>query len=1025
MNLQWGLNHAANMENVAGDLSYPATVEKVVSQALSLSDLSLMRQMSKLLKCEVRVISIDKLKVEQVASCCDTVGLIVSLLQDGDSWCLLQHTKESEIEKGRRIDSRGFPFRCVPEMKEFDVLVWDVPTSMLRIPLIMQSPGSLSTGQLLSSHLQSVTQSHNPSVLPSIRNSTLQSSFRGQKRSLEHLLVNDLKVLDQARTTDNSLANVRMKTSRALDGIAELESLSDLHVALESVSKQFVESNWFVGDYKLKALDNLYYLERLMKNVASKLAKTITTLKTDNSGLKSKSTTLESTSMKLQSLESKLTGCEIELKKYRLKDTEMREYYEAQLRKEKLRQVQLEVEVDNLKSNLKEIAKAGDREHLVEQLNDIRLKYRQTVSEYTAALEQRETKISQLMQEKGIIKQELQSLNSFKENFESIMRENQEKLEKQQTEKEKLREQIWEATERLEMYLEETRNDRASLKQARVEYNKLDIQLSEAKNKLSQIELNIMVGNLTLNSENVAVVSLDDPLFAMVREAPVSAANNLLLGLPKDNIDHTSHAENIADVSEVDLGIYRFNRPTFAGLMHIPNTSQIALQLPFSNWLELTIRGIFDSKYYEHLMCYDETGRIPSRFPEFVYGWFSTFEIDEKTHQVIASELWWRRDAAERSRLNLLLALKNDKVRKIWEVVSFLEFLNEDCMLDELGFYLHCRNMLFQGPQLALSTGRFSALHYVSYLRVCEVVDRVMYKISTKERSELKGLLLTKTRNRKNKLTVEASLALRVMLEYYRREKKCRVIVVKELFDKAPKTDGGIDFDAFRDICTNINHDMSEAAMAKFYRECWILGNGRMDATVFLLMANETPFFFKALRLKGEWDAPPLDEKTEIDGTAGEYAQRMADAYSDYKKMSKNYINLLKEAFSSMGCSDLMHHLKLLEDSIKRKCRGNPEDFNGRNLTDIYKAFWRIFIELKLAYQQANYSHIEYEDDYRDLRKSCSAFLDRLLHIHMQKISTNRAIRLIQKNWRDRSRKSINVLTTVIKGAHMFKKPLK
>lgn len=748
-------------------------------------------------------------------------------------------------------------------------------------------------------------------------------------------------------------------------------------------------------------------------------------MKAENTTLKGKAASLESTSVKLQSLESKLTGCEIELRKYRLKDTETREYFESQLRKEKLRQVQLEAEVEGLKSNLKEIAKAGDREHLVEQLTDLRVKYRQTVSEYSAALEQRETHISKLHHEKGVLMQELKSLNSFKENFESIMKQNQLKLAQQEAEKESLREQIWETKERLEMYTEETRNDRSALKVARSEYLKLEISMNEVKNKLSQLELNIMVGNVTLNSENVAVVSLDDPLFQFVREAQAHLANNLLLGIPRDNLDHTQHHDKQADVSEIDLGIYKFNRPSFAALVRIPNVAQLALQLPFNNWLELTIRGIFDSKYYEHLMSFDETGRTPSRFPEFVYGWFSSFEIDEKTHQVVASELWWRREAAERARLNLLLALKNDKVRKIWEIVTFIEFLQEDLMLDELGFYLHCRNMLFQGPQLALSTGRFSALHYVSYLRACEVVDRVMYKITVKERSELKGLLLAKTRNRANKLTVESSLALRVMLEYYRREKKCRVIVVKELFDAAPKSDGAIEFESFRDICLNINHEMSESALARFYRECWILGNGRMDSTVFLLMANETAFFYRALRLKGEWDAPPLNEKTEIDGTAGEYAQRMADAYTDFRKMSKNYITLLKEAFASMGCSDLTHHLKLLEDSIKRKCRGNPEDYNGRNLTDIYKAFWRIFIELKLAFQQSNYSHIDYEEDYKDLRKSCSAFLDRLLHVHMQKISTNRAIRLIQKNWRDRSRKSIGVLATVIKGAQLFKKPLR
>jgi hypothetical protein len=402
-------------------------------------------------------------------------------------------------------------------------------------------------------------------------------------------------------------------------------------------------------------------------------------------------------------------------------------------------------------------------------------------------------------------------------------------------------------------------------------------------------------------------------------------------------------------------------------------------------------------------MCFDETGRTPSRFPEFVYGWFSQFEINSKTRQVMVSEDWWRTEAVDRSRLNLLLALKSEKSRKSWEVVTFTEFLQEDLMLDELRFYLHCRALLFQGPQLKVSTGRFSALHYVSFVRVCEVIDRVMYKISSEERSQLKDQLQEKTRSKKNKITVEASLALRVMLEYYRREKKCRVILIKQLFEAAPKRDGVVGFHSFREICLNINHDLSETDLARFYRECWVLGHGRMDAHIFLLLANESPFFFRALRLRGEWDTPPINEHAQIDPTAGEYAQRMADGFRDFKRMSRSKLGLLKDTFTMMGCSEVMHHLKLLEESLNRKCQGNPEDYNGRSFTDLYKALWRLLVEMKLAYQQFNVSHIDYENDYLDIRKSCKAFIDKIMEANLNKIATDQAIQLIRENWRGRS----------------------
>jgi hypothetical protein len=1022
------------MELVAGQIPLPLTVEDWACSSLTGLQLSQLSQLARLLKCEIRTLTLDKLKIEQVSVCCDRVGIVVSLFQDGLSWSLLQHSKEAELEKGRKVNVKGFPFRCRAESQEFIMTDWEVPITTGRMTLTIQSPGSLSTGHLLSSPHSNGLQSPRPSLLPSIRNSTVLSSLRSTKPVLgsEHILVNELKVLDQARTYDGSQTSLRVKTARTLEGVKELQSMSDLQVAMESVSKQvlsmqFVESPWFQGECKLKALDNLYYLEKLLKDAAGQLIRLFGDLKADNAGMKTKVAGLEATVHKLLSFESKLVGCETELRKCKQRDTEAKHYFEAHQRKDKLKQVQLEAEVDSLKNSLMEITQTGSREMLVEQLTDLRVKYRQTVSEYTAAMDQRETKISQLIQEKGIIRQELQSLNDFKENFEAIMKENQLKLAHEQAAKEKLREQVREVTERLLMYTDETRNDRAALKQAKHDCHKLDLQCSEAKNKLSQLEFDITVGNvITLSSDSVAVVDLNDPLFASVREAPVSSANNLLYGLPREPVA-TGEEEDVKapDVSEVDLSLYKFNRPSFAGLIRIPNMSQLKLQLPFNNWVELTIRGILDSKYYEHLMCFDDSGRVPSRFPEFVYGWFSSFKVDEKTHQVVASELWWGKEAAERARLNLLLALKNDKLKKVWEIMTFIEFLQEDFMIDELGFFLHCRAMLFEGPQLTLSTGRFSALHFVSYLKVCEVVDRVMHKISARERQEIRDLLMSKTRNKANKLTIEASLALRVMLEYYRREKKCRVIVVKQLFEAAPKTEGIVDFQAFKEICLNLNHDFSETSLARYYRECWILGNGRMDASVFLLMANETAFFYRALRLKGNWEAPPLNENTEIDATAGEYPERMAEAYNHFSKMSKNYIRLIKDAFTAMGCSEFTHQLKLLEDSLKRKCRGNPEDYNGRNLADIYRALWRLLEEMKLAYQEYNYSHTEYVSDIKDLSKPCSAFFNTLQQLNLQKISTNRLIRQIQKNWRVKSRKEIGVLATVIKGVSRFKKALK
>jgi hypothetical protein len=64
------------------------------------------------------------------------------------------------------------------------------------------------------------------------------------------------------------------------------------------------------------------------------------------------------------------------------------------------------------------------------------------------------------------------------------------------------------------------------------------------------------------------------------------------------------------------------------------------------------------------------------------------------------------------------MALEQEKVRRMWEIYTFREFLMEEMTRDEMGFYLHCRFMLFEGPQLSHSAGRYSMAHFVLLSRV-------------------------------------------------------------------------------------------------------------------------------------------------------------------------------------------------------------------------------------------------------------------------------------------------------------------
>jgi len=59
----------------------------------------------------------------------------------------------------------------------------------------------------------------------------------------------------------------------------------------------------------------------------------------------------------------------------------------------------------------------------------------------------------------------------------------------------------------------------------------------------------------------------------------------------------------------------------------------------------------------------------------------------------------------------------------MWEYHTFLEFLNEKMALDDLVYFLHCRNLLYKGPQTNHPNAFNSRVHYVSVRQANGLVD--------------------------------------------------------------------------------------------------------------------------------------------------------------------------------------------------------------------------------------------------------------------------------------------------------------
>lgn len=329
---------------------------------------------------------------------------------------------------------------------------------------------------------------------------------------------------------------------------------------------------------------------------------------------------------------------------------------------------------------------------------------------------------------------------------------------------------------------------------------------------------------------------------------------------------------------------------------------------------------------------------------------------------------WLTRKKSDSVRKNFLLGLSHSRNKKHWETSTFLDFLNEKLMLDELGFYLHIRSLVFTGPQLGLSMGKYSRICYVPLARIIDIADQVV-NIHRSEMLELQANLNKRSRVKGNAAVIDASLALRVVLEYYIREKKTRYIAVRGLFLLSPKTivnnKETVDFSSFKRICKNVDSEMTDKDVISLYYQCYAMGNGTIDPKVFVLTANETGYFYHALLLrKPSADFLPI--------------KRLYSAH-------ETSISYVKECTANLGVPEL------LSDFM----RYNKASSSTNPTSEQFLFFYYFLLSVPLIYKNPSFKH-----DLSILPEAFTPFVSHLRSQKLKRLHTQFAIRIIQKNWR-------------------------
>lgn len=389
----------------------------------------------------------------------------------------------------------------------------------------------------------------------------------------------------------------------------------------------------------------------------------------------------------------------------------------------------------------------------------------------------------------------------------------------------------------------------------------------------------------------------------------------------------------------VDLNNYVLAKPAYSLLFpkQDKDKSPTAKEPRITMNFVATLRAIYDSKYNEFL--YAENYAQVSRFPEFVYSWIGKFILDNTTRKVRASTI--KDTDPDIARIEMIALFQTPVSSRLWECIVFKEFLDEKHTRDELLYFLHCRHLLFRGPQLNDQSSSFVFNYYVRLEWAEYVLEQLLGNKHTWESlNVMKAKFRDRAKQKKNVHLIDSIFFLRILLEEYKKEKAEKLLTYKRAILEAQGSISGkkpVSFDAIREFFTSHFPDTYEIEKVEFYRKCWMYNNGHVDADALLMVLNEENFFAKLINFGG------LDEKLVPKGLGIHFLNQTDKVYDTvlrkYRALNDN-VNLLQENVIQLGVE------KFLVDNqeFDKRIRTSSYETKGFHGKDIHIELLSFFI---------------------------------------------------------------------------------
>eukprot|EP00347_Sterkiella_histriomuscorum_P014800 403359475 len=372
---------------------------------------------------------------------------------------------------------------------------------------------------------------------------------------------------------------------------------------------------------------------------------------------------------------------------------------------------------------------------------------------------------------------------------------------------------------------------------------------------------------------------------------------------------------------------------------------KIKFEPPFRMWLFTTMRAIFD---------------------QFVYQWIGKFYFDQKKYMIKSVETF-DEGKVDNLRLQLLIGLQTMKPSKMWECNTFVDFLEERLLNDDLHFFLHARNILYKGPHLQDIEAAQEPMYFVEQKQINSSIEIIFGNMPSFDVADIKKKFEQISADKSKdfsyaetmgNLPLDSSLVLRVFLEYYRNEKKAKQFIIKRLFKEVGggQPNQSISFTQFKDVVAQIQPDINESDIAMLYRTSWMLGNGKVNFDTFFLAANETNFFVKCMQLRGQGKQPQLDHNFEIDQNyiglsyeEQELAKQQHHVCQIWQTLEKQ-IKTIKDYVEQQGIEDFNKEFIHLDKLIKQKGQFDSSLMFSKDLIQIVRLLLSKIMLIRATY---------------------------------------------------------------------------